>query len=90
MANPNPADFARFIQERYGHLLKPENVFDLANHEHRQLLINLIKREWADSLTIGLCVGDASKAKVVTIMRADFADTITLLTNFRPESEVPR
>ena len=77
-------------QQKLNQLLKPENVFDLANPEHRQLLIKLIEREWADSMTVGLCVGDASKAEIVKIYSADFADTITLLTNFRPESEVPR
>ena len=67
--------------ERYSSLLKSENVFDLANPEHRQLLIKQIEREpeWVDSMTVGLCVGDISKAQIVTIMRDEFAETITML-----------
>jgi hypothetical protein len=34
-----------------------------------------------DSLTVGLCVGDVSKAEIVTIMRSEFAEMITDLTN---------
>jgi hypothetical protein len=67
---------------QYDELLKPESVFDLANSEHRQLLTKLIEREWADSLTVGLCVGDTSKAEVVSIMRADFAETIKLIADW--------
>jgi hypothetical protein len=67
--------------ERYSSLLKPENVFDLANPEHRQLLIKQIEREpeWVDSMTVGLGVGDVSKAQIVTIMRDEFPATITML-----------
>jgi hypothetical protein len=65
--------------ERVQQLLKPENVFDLANPEHRQLLIKQIEREWADSMTVGLCMGDTSKAEVLRIMRGEFAETIEQL-----------
>jgi hypothetical protein len=88
MAKPTDAQMAAFVQERYGHLLKPENVFDLTNSEHRQLLIKQLEREWADSMTVGLCVGDVSKAEIVTIMRSEFAEFITDLKNFWTDQAV--
>lgn len=78
MKNPN----WRYDVPKYRRLLEPENVFDLANPEHRQLLIKQLEREWADSMTVGLCVGDVSKAEIVTIMSSEFAGFIADLTNF--------
>jgi hypothetical protein len=79
---PQPT-YQQLVQE----LLKPEAVFDLNNEEHRQLLIKHIEREWADSMTVGLCFGDVTKAEVVSIQRHEFATTIAWLTTFQPEAQ---
>jgi hypothetical protein len=72
---------------KYKRLLEPEAVFDLTNPEHRQLLIAQLQRDaagtLADSLTCGVCAGDVAKAKIVTTMRADFAETIHILEHWQ-------
>jgi hypothetical protein len=79
-----------FIAEEYRKLRNPENAFDLTNQEHRQLLINQLRRELADSMTVALCVGDTSQADVVTIRKVEFSDTIDVLVNFNLDKWIRR
>lgn len=74
---------------KYKRLLEPDAVFDLRNPQHRQQLITQLRRDaagdLADSLTCAVCVGDVSKAQIVTTYRKDFADTIAMLEQWPPE-----